>query len=318
VMCIRYRAGFERVVVRPAQQPTVTYELLKSSQAQWAPNIPPSQYGEAKGNPDLTMYEWTAANGSYRVLEYNLARDVFKDKRVREALARAINRQDLIQVAENNLGTPQYTFLNPANSKWYNPHVEKYEFDLNRSKQLLQDAGYRLDGGRLIGPGGQAVHFQVLYPTSSAPRAKIAAYLQQQYKQLGIEVEVKGLDANAYFEQVKQKNFDLSLGTYGGGSIDPDLGPRAQLISDGQQNITGFHNPMVDDLFKKGAVELDDTKRKAIYDQLQELVNQELPAYYLYSPTSFSPMSRRVVGVAPNKLDRLDYNDVLTHWSLAQ
>ena len=48
------------------------------------------------------------------------------------------------------------------------------------------------------------------------------------------------------------------------------------------------------------------------------MVNQELPSYYMYSLTSFSPISKTVVGVQPNKLDRLDYNDALTRWSLAQ
>jgi peptide/nickel transport system substrate-binding protein len=312
------QAKFERIVMRPGQQPTVAYELLKSGQAHWAPGIPPSQYTEAKQNPNLTMFEWTAANGLYRVLEFNQTRDFLKDKRVREALSRAVSREDLIQVAENNLGEPQYTFLNPANTKWYNANVEKYEFDLNRSKQLLEEAGYRLDGGSLRGPDGQPVRLTVLYPVTSNPRAKIGAYLQQQYKQLGVEVEVKGLDFNAYTEEATKMNFDISLGSWGGGSIDPDLGPKGQLMSDGQQNRTGFKSERVDELFKRGAQELDDAKRKAIYDELQRVVNEELPVFYLYSATSFSPMSKQVVGVAPNKLDRLDYNDAITRWSFAQ
>ena len=48
------QANFEKVVIKPSQQPTVAYELLKSNQAQWAPAIPPSQYTEAKQNPNLT------------------------------------------------------------------------------------------------------------------------------------------------------------------------------------------------------------------------------------------------------------------------
>ena len=167
-------------------------------------------------------------------------------KKVREALSRALSREDMIQVAENGLGQPQYTFINPSNSKWYNANVEKYDFDLNKSKQLLQEAGFKLDGGQLKGPNGQPVKLQVLYPVSSNPRAKIATYMQQQYKQLGIEVEVKGLDANAYFEEAKKKNFDISLGSWGGGSIDPDLGPKGQLLSNGQQNVTGFASEKVE------------------------------------------------------------------------
>ena len=312
------QANFERVVVKPSQQPTVAYELLKSNQAQWAPAVPPSQYTEAKQNPNLQMYEWNPANGLYRVVEFNLKREPLGEKKVREALSRALSREDMIQVAENGLGQPQYTFINPSNTKWYNPNVEKYDFDLNTSKQLLQEAGFKLEGGQLKGPNGQPVRLQVLYPVSSNPRAKIAAYMQQQYKQLGIEVEVKGLDANAYFEEAKKKNFDISLGSWGGGSIDPDLGPKGQLLSDGQQNITGLASEKIDQMFKQGAVELDDAKRHQLYNELQKLVNEELPSMYLYSATSFSPMSKKVVGVQPTKLDSLDANDSLTRWAYAQ
>lgn len=310
-------ANFEQVVLKPGQQPTVAYELLKSGQAQWARQIPPSQYAEAKQNATINMFQWTAANSSFRVLDFNLQNEFLKDKRVREALARAVNRQDLIQVAEQNLGQAQYSFLNSANTKWYNPNVEKYDFDLNRSKLLLQEAGYNVADGKLVASNNQPIHLTVLYPVSSAPRAKIAAYLQQQYQQLGISVDVKGLDANAYFEEAKQKHFDLSINTWGGGGIDPD-NAKSQLTTGGTQNYTGFSNPTVDDLFKRGASELDDAKRKQVYDQLQDIVSQELPSFYLYSQSSFSPMSKQVTGVQPNKLDRLDYNDALTRWSSAQ
>jgi ABC-type transport system substrate-binding protein len=65
-------------------------------------------------------------------------------------------------------------------------------------------------------------------------------------------------------------------------------------------------------------VELDDARRKLIYFELQKVVVDELPTMYLYSATSFSPMSRRVVGVQPTKLDSLDVNDSLTRWAYAQ
>ena len=158
----------------------------------------------------------------------------------------------MIQVAENGLGQPQYSFINPANTKWYNPNVEKYDFDMEKAKQLLQEAGYKLQGSTLMWPNGQPVKLQVLYPVSSAPRAKIATYMQQQYKQLGIDLEVKGLDANAYFEEAKKKNFDLSLGTWGGGSIDPDLASKGSFDQRRAAELTGFNNKDVDDLFTQG------------------------------------------------------------------
>jgi peptide/nickel transport system substrate-binding protein len=309
-----------RVDILANQQPTVAYESLKSGRANWVHALPPAQYQEAKANPDLVVQEWTAANASYRTLEFNLTRPFLgSDKRVRQALAYAVSRTDLLDVAEQGLASPQTSFVQPTNQRWVNTAVTSYDLDMATARQLLQDSGYALKNSQLVGKDGNPVKLQVLYPTSSTPRGKIAAYLQQQYKQLGIEVEVKGLDFNAYTDQVQNRHdFDISLAAYGGGSLDPDLGPRAQLVTNGQQNVTGYSNPQVDELFKQAATTLDEAQRKRMYDQIQALVNADIPSHYLYALKSIDAFSRKVQGVTPRKGDRLDYNDALLSWSVAE
>jgi peptide/nickel transport system substrate-binding protein len=308
-----------QVQILAGQQPTVALEALRSGRANWAPNIPPGQYQEAKANPDLNVPEWTPANATYRSLEFNLTRPFLGDKRVREALARAVNREDLLDVAEQGLGTPQYSFIQPTNQKWVNPSVEHYDFDLSRARQLLQDAGYQQQGGQLMGKDGQPVRLSVVYPTSSAPRGKIAAYLQQQYRELGIQVDVKALDFNAYSDQVqKQRDFDINLAAWGGGSVDPDLSAKPLLITGGQQNAMGYSNPQLDQLFKQGSGELDENRRKQLYNQAQQLVATDLPVHYLYAIKGFSALSKKVQGVVPAKGDRLDYNDAILAWMVTQ
>jgi peptide/nickel transport system substrate-binding protein len=309
-----------RVDILANQQPTVAYESLKSGHANWVHALPPAQYQDAKANPDLVVQEWTAANATYRTLEFNLTRPFLAaDKRVRQALAYAVNRTDLLDVAEQSLAVPQFSFVQPTNQRWVNTSVTRYDQDMPRARQLLQEVGYKVDRDQLVGKEGKPVKLQVLYPTSSTPRGKIAAYLQQQYKQLGIDVEVKGLDYNAYTDQVQNRHdFDISLAAYGGGSLDPDLGPRAQLVTNGQQNVTGYSNPQVDELFRQAATTLDEAKRKQMYDQIQTLVNADLPSHYLYALKSIDAFSRQVRGVVPHKGDRLDYNDALLAWSVAE
>jgi peptide/nickel transport system substrate-binding protein len=281
--------------------------------------LPPAQYQQAKANPDLEVKEWTAANASYRTLEFNMTRAFLNDKRVRQALAYAVNRADLLDLAEQGLGMAQYSFVQPTNSRWVNNAVEKYDIDMAKARALLEETGYSLKNNQLVGKDGQPVKLQIVFPTSSTPRGKIAAYLQQQYKQLGIEVDVKGLDFNAYTDQVQnRRDFDISLAAYGGGSLDPDLGPKAQLITNGQQNVTGYSNPQVDELFKQAAGELDPIKRKQLYDQIQSLVNADLPSHYLYALNSIDAFSRKVQGVTARRGDRLDYNDALLTWSVTE
>ena len=112
-----------RVEILANQQPTVAYESLKSGRANWVHALPPAQYQEAKANPDLVVQEWTAANASYRTLEFNLTRPFLADKRVRQALAYAVSRTDLLDVAEQGLATPQFSFVQPTNQRWVNNAV---------------------------------------------------------------------------------------------------------------------------------------------------------------------------------------------------
>jgi peptide/nickel transport system substrate-binding protein len=145
----------------------------------------------------------------------------------------------------------------------------------------------------------------------------MAEYLQRQYAQLGIEVELRGLDFAAYTDAVQNRHdFDISLAAWGGGSLDPDLGPKSQLIQNGQQNVTGYANPQVDELFAQAAVEMDEARRRQLYDQIQSLVNADLPVHYLYALKSVDVFSNKVQGVVPRKGDRLDANDALLAWSV--
>jgi peptide/nickel transport system substrate-binding protein len=308
-----------RVEIVANQQPSVAFDALKDGRVNWIRTLPPTLYQEARANPALDVKEWTAANATYRTLEFNLTRPFLSDKRVRQALAYAVNRSDLLNAAEQGLAVPQYGFIQPSNQRWVNQSLVPYDFDLARARQLLTDAGYRLSNNLLVGGDGQPVKLQVIFPTSSAPRATIATYLQQQYKQLGIEVQLKGLDFGAYTDQVqKSHDFDISLASYGGGSLDPDLGPKAQLQTNGPQNVTGYSNPQVDELFKQAAAELDAARRKQLYDQAQMLVNADVPSHYLYALKAVDVFSRTVQGVTPHKGDRLDANDALLNWSVAQ
>jgi len=297
-----------RVEILPNQQPASALEVLKSGRANWVRNLMPTLYQDARSSAELDVKEWTPANATYRTLEFNLTRPVLTDKRVREALALAVDRTELLNVADQGLGTPQYSFIQPSNARWVNPNVTKYDFDLPRAKQLLQHAGV----------AGQPIKLQIVYPSSSAARGRIATYLEQQYRELGIEVELKGLDFAAYTDAVQNRHdFDISLAAWGGGSLDPDLGPKSQLIQNGQQNVTGYANPQVDELFRQAGAELDESRRHQLYDQIQVLVNADLPSHYLYSLKAVDAFSRKVNGVVPRKGDRLDANDALLSWSVS-
>jgi ABC-type transport system substrate-binding protein len=80
----------------------------------------------------------------------------------------------------------------------------------------------------------------------------------------------------------------------------------------------GYSNPQLDQVFKQASGELDETRRKQLYDQAQQIVASDLPVQYLYAIKGFSAFSKKVQGVVPSKGDRLDYNDAILAWTVAQ
>ncbi|HEX2910285.1 MAG TPA: ABC transporter substrate-binding protein [Chloroflexia bacterium] len=304
-------------VVYKGGSPSTVIEAIKTGQADYTDSFPPAQYAAAKQDPNVSVYDWSAVNGTYRDIEYNLRKAPLNDKVFRQALNYATDRDTLIKLAENGLGTPQFSFVNPQ-SPYYNKEVAEYKYNLDTAKKMLADAGYKLDNGKLLGKDGKPITLTVVFPTSSNPRKLTAAYMQQQFQQIGITVNVDGKEFNAYLDQVvKKHDFDIALGAYGGGFPDPDSFKSA-VITNGTQNNTGYSNPRVDELFAQGAKELDPTKRKAIYDEVQKILIDDAPVYFEYNLNSFNGFSKRVQGVEPGYkgAEHAFTNDLLTRWSV--
>ncbi len=304
-------------IVFVAASPATTLELLRTRQVEWAHNFPPSQFEDAKRIPHANVFDWASASGSYRVMDFNLARPVLADKRVREALARAVDRLDLVQL-EDDLAVPQFGIY-PQTSRWGPSNVDPYTLDLAWARRLLDEAGYGLQGGVRRDRAGQPVRLEIIWPTTSQPRGKIATYLQQQWKELGIDTQVTGLEFNSFVDrQQRQRDFDVVMGTWGG-ALDPDSA-RSIFKTGGTQNSTGYSNPRVDELFDRGAVEQDDTQRKEIYDEIQRILLDDLPMYTMITMKSFTAIDRRIGGVFPRRGDDIlrDNNSQFMEWFIAE
>jgi peptide/nickel transport system substrate-binding protein len=297
--------------------PTTTLELLKTKQVEWAHNFPPAQWDDAQKIPHANAWAISGINSGYRLMQFNLTRPNIKELKFRQALAHAINREDLVQF-EEGLAEPQFG-LYPNTNPYATDKVEKYAFDLTQAKLLLQEAGYKLQGTTLLGADGQPVKIEILWPTTSQPRGKMATYAQQQWRQLGIQTDVTGLEFNAFVDRYqRQKDFDIAMGSFGGGSGDPDTA-KSQLTTNGTQNAMGYSNPRIDELFEVGAKEQDTTKRHAIYDEIQQLAVPDLAQFYLVTYKSPTAMDKKVQNVKPARGDDLlrRNNLQVVNWTLS-
>jgi peptide/nickel transport system substrate-binding protein len=205
---------------------------------------------------------------------------VLSDKRVRQAIALALDR-DVIVKAKFGGRAVMATGLLPPTHWAYNPDVPRYPHDLARAGQLLDEAGLR--------PDARGVRLHLVYKTSAdAFRVAIARVIAAQLAQVGIVIEVRSFEFNTFFADVKKGNYQIA--TMQSPEItEPDFHKRFFHTSEwpSAKNPDGgnrwlYKNAEVDRLVDEGRMEHDRERRKAVYGQVQRIVAEDLPIIPLW------------------------------------
>lgn len=296
------RPSIDRMVVRIFGGQTLAYQALKAGEVDWA-SFQPSDYAEAKRLPNITVYDWYPAEASWQYVGFNLRRPALQDPLVRRAIAYATDRQGIIDSAAGGLAKPTYSNYVP--DSWvYNPNVERYDFNPSKAAELFRQAGYTLDRGRKLIKDGRPLALTLLFgPATNKVRESIATILQQQLQELGVTVEVQGLEFQAYLDEIQQEPYDYDLYVLGWVStIDPHWS--YQIWSEAgipSLNSGAYVNKEVERLYEQGAREFDRERRKAIYGQIQQILGEDAPYVFLYVPLSYTGINKRVGGVTVTK-----------------
>lgn len=313
----RGKANFDKIILKPVA-PNLIYEIIKTGQADVSfSQMPPTQFNEVKGNPNLKVYDWYPAIVNYRYIVYNTARTPFNDKALRQAIAYAINRQDLIKLTENGRAVPQYSFVN-ENNPFYNPEVDRYDYSIEKARKVLVEAGYSFQGNTLLGKNGQPLKFTMSHDNADLPGKLLATYMQAQLKQIGIDMAVDGKDGTAYLNGLLTKQYEVGTGITGAIlSTDPDSF-KLFYTRDGVYNVAGYVSPRIDELFEQGSHELDNTKRRQIYNEVQKILTSDLPLAVFYAQLVYVAANKKVGGIIPSKSAAIYSNTAFASWYFMQ
>jgi peptide/nickel transport system substrate-binding protein len=208
---------------------------------------------------------------------------VLSDRRVRQAIALALDRPQIIAAKLEGLAVPATGLLPPQH--WaYNGDVARWTHDAARARQLLDEAGLRDPDG-----DGPAPRLHLIYKTSSdAFRVAIARVIAAQLAEVGIAVEVRPFEFATFFADIKRGAYQLaSMQTTD--ITDPDFyfmyfhssWIPSEAARDGF-NRWRYRSPLVDRLTLAGRQELDRARRKQIYDQVQRQVAEDVPIVPLW------------------------------------
>lgn len=266
-------------------------------------NLTPIQYVKQTDNSKFTdnFNKYTYLSDTYAFVGYNLKNEFFKDKRVRYALSYATPKEEIISGVLLGLGRVATGPYKPG-TFWYNSDVKKYPFDLKKSAELLDEAGYVYNSKTgLREKDGKAFKFTIITNQGNENRRKVAEILQQNWNKVGIKVDIRVLEWATFInEYINKRNFDAVVLGWNI-VVDPDLYDvwHSSRCKEGGLNFTCYENPELDSLIEKGRETLDKAKRREIYFKIQEILAEEQPYTFLYIPDALVAIHKRFENIKP-------------------
>ncbi|MCB0080429.1 MAG: hypothetical protein KDE47_05850, partial [Caldilineaceae bacterium] len=267
-------------------------------------------------DPNFTVIKTSTAGVKHIPLNNKLPQ--LSDKRVRQAMMHALDRQRIIDdlwngaatVANSNLG-PKFAFY----SLDQDPSLKRYDYDVDKANALLEEAGWVMGDDGVREKDGAKLTFTCTTITGDSARRPIAEFAQQAFKEVGIDMQLAESPISAILEGLTNGTVDASLFNWTYGSVDPD--PSSTLRSDGGQNWNSFENARVDELIDLGLVTVDPEKRREYYTEIQQIVVEEVPMLYLQWDDWYNVFTARVKGLPESANDAFAiYFNGLHEWWL--
>jgi peptide/nickel transport system substrate-binding protein len=270
-------------------------ELRKGSADIVVNDLSPDIVKQLAGDPALRVI--TTPGTNYTYVGLNLRDPLLKDVRVRQALAYAINRDDIVRYLRRGLARPAVGIL-PTVSWAFDPHVFAFPYDPAKAKQLLDEAGYRDPDG-----DGPLPRFHLSLKVSNNEFYRLqATVIQQDLARVGIAVDVRTYEFATLYADVLHGAFQMYTMQWVG-VTDPDMLRR--VFASSQVPPSGFNrgyfeDPDVDRLIQAATVSTDDAERRRLYGEVQEIVARQVPYISLWYQTNAVVARADLRGIRPD------------------
>jgi len=251
---------------------------------------------------------------------------LFNDKRFRQAVSHAIDRERIVRNVFDGLARPGYGPETPANKLFFTDDIPKFEYNLDAARQKLTEIGLK-DGnndGVLELPNGKPVSFNIITNVENDLRRNMATIIADDLKKIGLAATATPISFNTLLARVDNKPekgkpyppFDwqaMILGFTGG--VEPNDGKNVWMSAGNlhqwdpyQEKPNRDWEAKIDDLFRKGAQEMDETKRKQIYTEWQKIVGEEQPMIYTVVPDALVALRNKYGNIKPCALGSVTWN----------
>jgi peptide/nickel transport system substrate-binding protein len=274
----------DELIFRIIPEANVRLIELEAGTVHYAVNMAAADLEQAEG-AGLLVDQGPALG---RLITYmNLER--VTDPAVRRAVNHAINRDVLIAVVTNGLAEKAY-YAVPEASWAYNPDMPRYEYDVDRANQILEDAGWVMGDDGVRAKDGERLEWEM--PADSIPsRLRAAEIIASMLSEIGIQVNIRSMDSSAFTSTARGGDHHLAWFQWAGSTSDPWVAA-GDLHCDYAWNIAQHCDPEVDALIDAARSSLDQERRQELYDELFTYVQEQafyvtvghLPAVFLSRP----------------------------------
>ena len=292
-----------------------------------------ARYKEKENKSDYKVYNLGPDTGTmFVVINLNKRKDKngkyyvnprkqqwFGNKDFRTAIDWAIDRKSMVQNIAFGVAQPLFT-AESLNSIYLNKNIKGHPADRIKALDFLKKAGFNLKNGILYDNDGYKVEFDLYTNAGNLEREAIGVMIKQDLEELGMKVNFKPIEFNSLVNKLTNTHdWDMAIMGLTGSPLEPHDGKNVWTstgslhmfnMGDAQKNNI-YPYPWekeLDKLFEEGALKLSFEERKPIYDRYQEIIYEEKPIIYLYSPTRITAIRRKFGNIYPTQLSGLLYN----------
>ena len=244
----------------------------------------------------------------------------FSDKNFRTAVDYAIDRENMVLNIANGLAEPLFT-PETLNSIFLNKKLNPYPRNIEKSRKLLKQSGFYWDkNGKLFDKFNNRVEFSLMTNAGNTEREAIGVMIKQDLEDLGMKVNFKPVEFNSLVNKlVSTLDWEMVIMGFTGSPLEPNSGKNVWM-SGGTLHVFNMRleqdtisprfdwERQIDYLFEQGALVTDFAERKKFYDEYQEIVYNEKPLIYIYSPLRIYALRNKFKNIFPSSLGGITYN----------
>ncbi|HEG42955.1 MAG TPA: hypothetical protein ENH94_02790 [Phycisphaerales bacterium] len=314
---------FKRIVFRIIPDKNITLLSFEKEEVDCIDRLSPQQFSRETNTPSFSKVGYKGWGTMWQLgyIGWNMdgSNPFFANRKVRHAMTHALNLPLILDKVFYNLAGQCSGQFHP-DSWMYNPEVKLLDYNLDKSRQLLDEAGWIVsadDGWRYKGVEGKNVRFEftLLMPQGSATSPKTAAIFQADLKSIGVEMKTRTIEWSSFLEKVREHEFQASIAAWGTGT-DPDTGWNLWRTDQYKlgRNYVGYSNARVDELFVLGRKEFDFEKRRAVYQEIHKILYKDQPYTWIYNEAILSAFNKRIRGVQFSPRGIYGFNPSFTGW----